>query len=171
MRLKGLSVFIPGGSSEPQTLSDPILSLPGFQKSNSRIFPAFPAPFGLRSPSFSRLLSVLALLTTRERIAPPPQVLQSQTQMPRRSQENRGKQRQLQSQVPRMATVRCFSWTMVGFGLTKWLLLQSHTAGNTRAEQSSCRADPTGKYKWPAAPPPPKTSAEKVRKVLSGLNA
>ena len=152
MRLKGLSVFIPGGSSEPQTLSDPILSLPGFQKSNSRIFPAFPAPFGLRSPSFSRLLSVLALLTTRERIAPPPQVLQSQTQMPRRSQENRGKQRQLQSQVPRMATVRCFSWTMVGFGLTKWLLLQGHTAGNTRAEQLQSR--PNRKVQMACSPSP-----------------
>nr|XP_048315202.1 uncharacterized protein LOC125416323 [Myodes glareolus] len=34
-------------------------------------------------------------------------------------------------------------------------------SGNPRAEQSSCRADPTGKDKWPAAPPPPKTSAGK----------
>lgn len=82
-------------------------------------FASLPCPLCLRSPGFSGHLSVLALLLTRERTVPPLQVLQSQAGLSGRSQEDRGKQRQLQGQVPRIVIVGHLSWKIIGFGLKK----------------------------------------------------
>lgn len=166
MRLKGLSVPIAGGSSEPQALSDSILSLLGFQESSSRFCqPSLPLSASGVQASAGSCLCLHLWQPGRGLPFPHRYCGQSRTKYP-------GGARRTEAEMtarPGMEDGHCQSLLD-----DNWFRSHKMTPApkqQSRKDRSSgaAGADPPGKCKWPAAPPPPKNSAGNS-KVLSVFN-
>lgn len=110
-------------------------------------------PLFLRTPGFSRLLSLLALQAARERIAPPPT---GTAVSDPNGKEEPGGQRCAEmttrtgtkdGHCPSLLLDDNWFWPHKMTPAPKW-------HNGKHQSRAAAGADPPGKYKWPAAPPP-----------------